>query len=84
MRRVLHIASATVPSSARDEALARSRTARVMASRAHVNYWVFEEAGEPARWVEFMEAGNAGALEAIVRQLHPADDATILHEVELD
>lgn len=73
------------PEGGRSAALAHFRQARDAARAAQVNYWVFEHESSPGRWVEFVEAADAGRLRmAAARMQLPSDDASILREVELD
>jgi hypothetical protein len=50
-----------------------------------VHYWVFAGADDPTTWMEFVEAGDAGALRLALRQLQPTGgNDSIFCEVELD
>lgn len=85
MPRTLHVVTSRVPSAKRTAALARARRTRDIARAVGVHYWVFAGADDPTTWMEFVEAGDAGALRLALRQLQPTGgNDSIFCEVELD
>ena len=85
MPRILTMQRTIVPQSERKKYLERLRAKRDHYKRANCRFWVFEEAGLPGAFLEFMEGESTDALSAALATApEPVLDAKRLYrEVEL-
>ena len=85
MRRILAVHGAVVDSEQRTAYLDRVRVWREYYRGAGCRYWIFEELGRPGSFIEFIEAADAGTLEAALAGApQPVTEAHTYREVELD
>ena len=69
MPRLLAVGEQHVALAERDSYLASLAERRASAAAAGLNFWVFEHATEPGRFIEFTEGADAEAI----RRRHGAD-----------
>ena len=86
MGRALTVQRAMVPAIARAKYLAALPRRRDYYTNANCRFWVFEEAGLPGLFLEFMEANDSATLKAAHAKAPEKlrDPSRVYTEVEID
>jgi hypothetical protein len=85
MSRALAMQRTIVPAGERKKHLERARMRRTYYQHANCRYWVFEEAGLPGAFIEFVEALDRDTLDTALENAPDrlVDPARVYEEVEL-